>query len=251
MVARGLVQSRSRARDAVLRGTVTINGQPARKPSQTVLPSDDILTDDKAQRYVSRAALKLLHGLAHFSVDVKGRLALDIGASTGGFTQVLLEQGASHVIAVDVGHGQMGPMLAGDARVTLFEGLNSRALTSDEVPADVSLTVADVSFVSLRLALMPTLDLVQPGCFLITLIKPQFEVGRDFVGRGGIVTDPAQHDRVCVEVSEFLTGKGWTVMGVTPSPVEGGDGNLEFLLGAVKGPHHPFGELLQRRSDLV
>jgi 23S rRNA (cytidine1920-2'-O)/16S rRNA (cytidine1409-2'-O)-methyltransferase len=234
LVARGLVQSRARARDAVLRGTVTINGQPARKPSQSVLSSDDLQTDDQAQRYVSRAALKLLHGLSHFNVTVKGRVALDLGASTGGFTQVLLEQGASHVISVDVGHGQMGGKLAGDERVTLYEGLNARHLTEDHLPADLSLIVSDVSFISLRLALMPTLDLVETGCELIALIKPQFEVGRDKVGRGGIVTDPQEHARVCQEITGFLVSQGWNVIGLTPSPVEGGDGNVEFLLAAVK-----------------
>ncbi len=234
LVARGLAQSRSRARDAILRGTISVNGVPARKPSQGVFADDDIQTTDVAKRFVSRAALKLLHGLQHFNMSAKDRVALDLGASTGGFTQVLLEGGASHVIAIDVGHGQMVSHVASDPRVTLLESLNSRDVTDEEVPPTVSLIVADVSFISLRLALMPTLSLVAGGTELLVLLKPQFEVGRHFVGRGGIVSDPEQHERVCNEVSGFLDAQGWTVKGVTPSPMEGGDGNLEFLLAAVK-----------------
>jgi 23S rRNA (cytidine1920-2'-O)/16S rRNA (cytidine1409-2'-O)-methyltransferase len=234
LVARGLAQSRSRARDAILRGTISVNGVPARKPSQGVFADDDIQTTDVAKCFVSRAALKLLHGLQHFNMSAKDRVALDLGASTGGFTQVLLESGASHVIAIDVGHGQMVPHVASDPRVTVFEGLNSRDVTDEEVPPTVSLIVADVSFISLKLALMPTLNLVAAGTELLVLLKPQFEVGRHFVGRGGIVNDPEQHERVCNEVSGFLDAQGWTVKGVTPSPMEGGDGNLEFLLAAVK-----------------
>lgn len=234
LVARGLAQSRSRARDAILRGTISVNGVPARKPSQGVFANDEINTDDVAKRFVSRAALKLLHGLEHFSISALNRIALDLGASTGGFTQVLLEKGATHVIAVDVGHGQMVPHVAANPRVTVFEGLNARDLTNEEVPPTVSLIVADVSFVSLRLALMPTLTLVEAGTEILVLLKPQFEVGRHYVGRGGIVTDPEQHERVCNEVSAFLQAEGWTVKGIAPSPMEGGDGNVEFLLAAVK-----------------
>jgi 23S rRNA (cytidine1920-2'-O)/16S rRNA (cytidine1409-2'-O)-methyltransferase len=234
LVARGLAQSRSRARDAILRGTVKVNGEPARKPSQGVLSEDLLETEDEAQRYVSRAALKLLHGLLHFNIAVTGRTALDIGASTGGFTQVLLEQGAAHVTAVDVGHGQMVAKLANDERVALYEGLNARTLTDEHVSPDVSLIVADVSFISLKLALLPALNLVTAGCELIALVKPQFEVGRENVGRGGIVSDPNEHARVCWEISAFLEAQGWIVKGVVPSPVEGGDGNAEFLMGAIK-----------------
>jgi 23S rRNA (cytidine1920-2'-O)/16S rRNA (cytidine1409-2'-O)-methyltransferase len=251
LVARGLAQSRSRARDAILRGTVSVNDVPARKPSQGVFAGDKIRTEDEAQRFVSRAALKLLHGLAFFNISPKDRIALDLGASTGGFTQVLLEKGATHVIAVDVGHGQMVPHVASNPRVTLYEGMNARDLTNEEVPSTVSLIVADVSFISLRLVLMPTLTLVAAGTELLVLLKPQFEVGRHYVGRGGIVTDMEQHERVCNEVSAFLEAEGWTVKGITPSPMEGGDGNAEFLLAAVKRPHQPFGQLLQRRSDLA
>lgn len=234
LVVRGLVSSRSRARDAILRNTVVVNGVAARKPSQGVFPSDDVSVADAAQQYVSRSALKLLHALQHFEVDAAGRNALDIGASTGGFTQVLLNQGAAHVTAIDVGHGQMVADIAKHTRVTSIENLNARNLTREHVPANTDLIVCDVSFISLKLALPPALSLVNANAELISLIKPQFEVGREHVRRGGIVTDPTQHARVCAEIGAFLEGQGWTVRGTIASPVEGGDGNVEFLLAAVK-----------------
>jgi 23S rRNA (cytidine1920-2'-O)/16S rRNA (cytidine1409-2'-O)-methyltransferase len=234
LVLRKLVQSRSRARDAILRGTVWVNGTAARKPSQTVLDSDTLRVDDIAQRYVSRSALKLLHGLQHFNIAPKGRSALDIGASTGGFTQVLLEQGAAHVTAIDVGHGQIADQLTSDVRVTIFEELNAKDLQRQHISEGVDLIVCDVSFISLKLALLAALDLVAKSSELIALVKPQFEVGREFVGKGGLVTDPQQHVRVCNEVADFLEQHGWAVKGLTHSPIEGGDGNAEFLIAAVK-----------------
>jgi 23S rRNA (cytidine1920-2'-O)/16S rRNA (cytidine1409-2'-O)-methyltransferase len=234
LVERGLCQSRSRARDAVLRDTVLVNGVAARKPSQTVLETDVLKVADAAQHYVSRAALKLLHALDHFKVNVKGRYGLDIGASTGGFTQVLLERGATHVTAIDVGHGQMVAAVADDPRVTPVENINARDLGREHVPLAVDLIVADVSFISLKLALPPALSLVPQGSDLVALIKPQFEVGRAYVGRGGIVTDPGQHARVCEDIFVFLEEQGWTAKGVTASPVDGGDGNAEFLIAAEK-----------------
>jgi 23S rRNA (cytidine1920-2'-O)/16S rRNA (cytidine1409-2'-O)-methyltransferase len=188
--------------------------------------------EDAARNYVSRAALKLKHGLAQFGISASGKACLDIGASTGGFTQVLLEEGAAHVTAIDVGHGQMK---LDDPRITLIEGLNARDLCADHLGAPVDLVVCDVSFISLRLALPRALELAAEGAVLVALIKPQFEAGRDAVGKGGIVTDPLEHERVCREITEFLLGEGWRVLGVTASPVEGGDGNREFLIGAVKG----------------
>jgi 23S rRNA (cytidine1920-2'-O)/16S rRNA (cytidine1409-2'-O)-methyltransferase len=234
LVVRGLSQSRSRARDAILRGTVLVNGVPARKPSQGVFAVDVLSVHDEAQNYVSRAAVKLLLALDHFKITVEGRHALDIGASTGGFTQVLLERGALHVTAIEVGHSQMAPELASHRRVTLLEGLNARDLTREHVAEDVSLIVCDVSFIPLKLALSAALSLVTSGTELVALIKPQFEVGREFVGRGGMVTDTAQHVRVCEEVSVFLEEQGWDVLGVIASPVDGGDGNAEFLVAARK-----------------
>lgn len=232
LVSRGLYPSRSRARDAVLRGTVRVDGEAAGKPSQTVGPNNLITIHDEAQHYVSRAALKLKHGLLHFAIDPKGRQCLDIGASTGGFTQVLLEQGAAHVTAIDVGHGQMR---IEDPHLTLIEGLNARDLSRGHVAHPVDLIVCDVSFISLKLALPPALGMAEQGAALVALIKPQFEAGREALGKGGIVTDPLAHERVCGEITVFLRQLGWRVQGLTASPVEGGDGNREFLIAARKG----------------
>ena len=232
LVARGLYASRARARDAVLRGTVLVNGAPARKPSQTIPDEAELRVHDRARDYVSRAALKLIVALDHFQIDVDGRRALDIGASTGGFTQVLLERGASQVIAIEVGHGQLALQ---DARIDLREGINARDLTRDDVPADVSLVTCDVSFIPLAIALPPALELAAEGAHLVVLIKPQFEVGRDGIGKGGMVKDEAVHAQVCEDVASFIHDAGWRVLGVIPSPIEGGDGNAEFLLAAFKG----------------
>ncbi|MCA3562320.1 MAG: TlyA family RNA methyltransferase [Aestuariivirga sp.] len=232
LVARGLYPSRSRARDAVLRGTVRIDGEAAVKPSQTVGASTVLTIEDEAQAYVSRAALKLKHGLAEFGISAAGKNCLDIGACTGGFTQVLLEEGAAHVTAIDVGHGQMKVT---DPRVTLIEGLNARDLCTDHLDRPIRLIVCDVSFISLKLALVPALGLAEEGALLVALIKPQFEAGKDAIGKGGLVTDPAVRERVCGEVTDFLRAQGWRVLGVEPSPVVGGDGNREFLVAAGKG----------------
>ena len=231
LVARGLCTSRARARDAVLRGTVLVNGEAARKPSQNIYPEAKLSVTDQAQAYVSRAALKLIHALDHFKIETAGHIALDIGASTGGFTQVLLERGATKVIAIEVGHGQMA---LEDKRIELHEGLNARDLSRDEVPENVSLLVVDVSFIPLHIALLPALDLVAEGSHLVALIKPQFEVGREGIGKGGMVKDQAAHEKVCADVAALITAQGWRVLGVIPSPMEGGDGNLEFLIAAVK-----------------
>ncbi|WP_421693488.1 TlyA family RNA methyltransferase [Aestuariivirga sp.] len=232
LVARGLYPSRSRARDAVLRGTVMIDGETAAKPSQLVGPNNVLTTRDAAHGYVSRAALKLKHGLSHFGISAEGKHCLDIGASTGGFTQVLLEEGAAHVTAIDVGHGQMKLQ---DPRITLVEGLNARDLCTEHLDRAVELIVCDVSFISLKLALPKAMALAEEGAALVALIKPQFEAGKEAVGKGGIVGDPIEHARVCAEIVSFLRAEGWRVLGVTESPVEGGDGNREYLVGAVKG----------------
>ena len=163
-----------------------------------------------------------------------GLNALDIGASTGGFTQVLLEQGARHVTAIDVGHGQFVAWLKSRDRVTSIEGLNARDLAEEHLDRDIGIIVCDVSFISLKLALPQALALVQSGSRLIALIKPQFEAGREAVGRSGLVTDPAEHARVCDEIVAFLESGNWSVIGLAPSPLEGADGNQEFLVAALK-----------------
>lgn len=236
LVGRGLFASRSRARDAIERGTVAVDGAVVRKPGQGVSPQAAIAVDDPAQRYVSRAALKLIAGLDHFAFDPTGRDALDIGASTGGFTQVLLERGAAHVTAIDVGHGQIHPDIAGDRRVTVIEGLNARDLTlADLAQQQPDFIVSDVSFISLKLALPPALDLAKAGAKAVLLVKPQFEAGREAIGKGGLLKNPDDAGRVAEELRDWLDNlPGWRALGLCPSPIEGGDGNREFLLAGEK-----------------
>ena len=236
LVERGLAPTRARARDAILRGHVTIGGRLAAKPAQTVEDSAEIAVDDPAAAYVSRAALKLIAGLDRFGFSPNGRTALDLGASTGGFTQVLLERGARKVFAIDVGHGQLDPSLAADPRVVSREGLNARDLTLADIGEEVGAIVADVSFISLRLVLPPALRLAAPGAWGVFLVKPQFEAGRDAIGKGGIVRDAQLGERTAAELAAWLeTEMGWRTAGVILSPIEGGDGNREFLLGAERG----------------
>jgi 23S rRNA (cytidine1920-2'-O)/16S rRNA (cytidine1409-2'-O)-methyltransferase len=234
LVARGLAETRARARDAVLRGHVTVDGRAATKPGETVEDGAVLALDDPAAAYVSRAALKLVAGLDAFGFDVAGRACLDIGASTGGFTQVLLERGARHVAAIDVGHGQMHPRIAGDERVTNVEGLNARDLAAPDLAEPPEAIVSDVSFISLTLALPPALALAAPRAIGVFLVKPQFEVGRDGVGKGGLV-DPETGRAAADRIRDWLDGReNWRVVGLVPSPIAGGDGNHEFLLGAVR-----------------
>jgi 23S rRNA (cytidine1920-2'-O)/16S rRNA (cytidine1409-2'-O)-methyltransferase len=234
LVARGLAETRARARDAILRGHVTVDGRTAAKPGEPVDAAAVLSLDDPAAAYVSRAALKLVAGLDAFGVDVAGRACLDLGASTGGFTEVLLGRGARHVTAVDVGHGQMHPRVAADPRVTSLEGLNARDLVIGHLPEPPSVVVSDVSFISLTLALPPALALAAPGAAGVFLVKPQFEVGRGGVGKGGLV-DPGLAGETAARVADWLDGRdGWRSRGLVPSPIAGGDGNHEFLLGATR-----------------
>ena len=236
LVGRGLFASRSRARDAVERGTVRVGGVVAAKPGQMLGEDVAIAVDDPARAYVSRAALKLIAGLDRFGFDARGGEALDIGASTGGFTQVLLERGAAHVTAIDVGHGQMHPSISADRRVRSVEGLNARDLTAGDLDGRMpDFVVSDVSFISLKLALPPALALVRPGAKAVLLVKPQFEAGRQAVGKGGLLRDPAMAAAVAQDLLHWLDGlPGWRAVGLVPSPIEGGDGNREYLLGGVK-----------------
>jgi 23S rRNA (cytidine1920-2'-O)/16S rRNA (cytidine1409-2'-O)-methyltransferase len=234
LVAAGLAPSRSRARDAVRRGAVTVDGARAAKPGQLVAADAALALDDPAAGYVSRAALKLAAGLDRFGFDPAGRTVLDLGASTGGFTQLLLERGAARVIAVDVGHGQMTPALAADPRVILREGLNARDLSAaDLAGCPVEALACDVSFISLKLALPPALRLAEAGAWGVFLVKPQFEVGPHLIGKGGLVRDAAAADAVAEEVADWLGAQpGWRVVGLVSSPIAGGSGNRELLLGA-------------------
>ena len=235
LVTRGLYGTRSRARDAILRGRVKVEGAIAARPGAAVPPQAAIEITDEAQRYVSRAALKLSHGLDHFAISPSGLAALDLGASTGGFTEVLLERGARHVTALDVGHGQMAPHLAGDPRVTLLEGLNARDLGARHLAEPPGLITADVSFISLKVALPPALALAPPGAWLVALIKPQFEAGHAHVSKAGVVRDRDVQDTVRRDIADWLaTAMAWRVLGTTDSPLAGGSGNREYLIAARK-----------------
>lgn len=236
LVALNRFETRSRARDAIARGTVTVNGAKAVKPGMTVSADAEIVIDDPAERYVSRAALKLIAALDHFVLSPKDAHALDIGASTGGFTQVLLERGAAHVTAIDVGHGQMSPRLTGDQRVTNIEGLNARNLVRADIgERKVDWIVSDVSFISLKLALPPALALAAPGALCVLLVKPQFEAGKENIGKKGLLKNPELGPQIAADLEHWFTAEmGWQSLGITPSPIEGGDGNREFLLAGRK-----------------
>lgn len=236
LVRLGFYDSRSRARDAIARGAVLVEGKVATKAGAQVSASAAIELADPARGYVSRAALKLKAGLEAFKFDPAGRDALDIGASTGGFTQVLLEAGANHVVAVDVGHDQLHATLATDPRITNLEGLNARDLIREHLAQhDIGAVVSDVSFISLKLALPPALDLAASGAFAVLLVKPQFEAGRAAIGKGGLLKDPDLGPHIATDLARWLGSQpGWRAVGPIPSPIEGGDGNREFLIGGIK-----------------
>ena len=236
LVGRGLFQTRSRARDAIERGTVSVSGKVETRPGRPVEPGVEIVVEDPARGYVSRSALKLVAALDHFAIDVAGAAALDVGASTGGFTQVLLERGAASVIALDVGRDQLNETLRADPRVLVIEGLNARDLTVDHLGGvRPQIVAADVSFISLKLALPPALMLAAPGASAALLGKPQFEAGREAIGKGGLLRDPALGPRIAEDLSAWLDVQpGWRSLGVIAPPIQGGDGNREFLLGGRK-----------------
>jgi len=232
LVASGRYATRSRAADAVRRGCIAVNGEVATRLSMPVVETDRIETADFGRAYVSRAALKLKAGLEASGYCPAGRIALDLGASTGGFTQLLLEEGAAKVWAVDVGHGQMHPAVRADARVRLLEGVNARDLAGKMLDGErPQFLVADLSFISLRLALPPALQLAVPGAKGIFLVKPQFELGPDAIGKGGLVRDESAARQCADEMSVWLSGEpGWRAEGVVASPIAGGSGNREWLL---------------------
>ena len=230
-----MAPTRSRARDLILRGKVLVGGHACDKPATAVGPADAVTLAPDTPAYVSRGAEKLIAALDAFGFDPSGRTALDVGASTGGFTEVLLERGAVRVYAVDVGRGQLDPGIAADPRVVSLEATDARSLDTARIPEPIGAIVADASFISLTKALPAALGLAAPGCWLAALVKPQFEVGPGHVGKGGIVRDAAARDRALADVCAWLAGQpGWTVAGSIPSPILGGSGNTEFLLGAIR-----------------
>jgi 23S rRNA (cytidine1920-2'-O)/16S rRNA (cytidine1409-2'-O)-methyltransferase len=229
VVNRELAPSRERARALILAGQVTVNGQPATKAGTAVDEQADVAVAGPDHPYVGRGGLKLAHALDTFHIDVTGRQALDVGASTGGFTDVLLQRGAVRVVALDVGHGQLDWTLRNDPRVIVIERFNARHLTRDDLPCLMDVVTVDVSFISLRQILPAVCRVLAPAADVVALVKPQFEAGRGEVGRG-VVRDPAIHARVVEEVSAAAREVGLTPLGSVPSPITGASGNVEFLL---------------------
>ena len=235
LVDRGLVESRTRGQALVLAGVVFSGETKLAKPGQTVPRDAPLEVRGRDHPWVSRGGIKLAHALEHFGLDPVGVTAMDIGSSTGGFTDVLLNKGAAHVFAVDSGTNQLAWKLRQDPRVTVLEQTSARILTEQQIDRPCSWVVCDASFIGLAKVLEVPLRLAAPDCTLVALIKPQFEVGRGEVGKGGVVRDAALHDRVCGEVRDWLTGAGWRVLGVERSPITGPEGNVEFLIAAQRG----------------
>ncbi|MGV3479997.1 MAG: TlyA family RNA methyltransferase [Sphingobium sp.] len=232
LVDRGLVESRTRAQALILAGLVFSGERKIDKAGQALPPDAPIEVRGRDHPWVSRGGIKLAHAIAHFGWDVTGAVAIDVGSSTGGFTDVLLTNGAARVYAVDSGTNQLAWKLRQDSRVIVHEKTSARILTAEHIPEPVDLIVCDASFISLAKVLDVPLSFVRAGARLIALIKPQFEAGREEVGKGGVVRDPAVHARVCAEVVAWLEQKSWAIDGVVESPITGPEGNIEFLVAA-------------------
>jgi len=235
LVERGLVESRSRAQALIMAGNVYTETKRLDKAGQQVKADIPIEIKGQDHPWVSRGGLKLEKGLKQFEISAEGKTCLDVGASTGGFTDVLLEGGAAKVYAVDVGTGQLAWKLRQDERVVVMEKTNARHLTTEDIPDAIDLVVCDASFIGLETVLPAALNLVQPGGHVIALIKPQFEVGKGRVGKGGVVREPELHQEVCDRIEAWLNGlDGWSVLGLTESPIKGPEGNVEFLICGQK-----------------
>lgn len=235
LVERGLADSRTRAQALIMAGKVLVDDRPHSKPGHPVSVTAAVrLKDMPAHQWVSRGALKLLRGIDAFNLNVQEAVCLDVGASTGGFSEVLLHHGAARVYAVDVGYGQLAWSLRNNPKVVVLERTNARHLTETEIPEKVDCIVCDASFIGLDKVLPVPLTFARTGAMLIALIKPQFEAGPDKVGKGGIVRDQAVYADVCADVRMFLAQSGWRVLDVIDSPITGADGNHEFLIGAVR-----------------
>jgi 23S rRNA (cytidine1920-2'-O)/16S rRNA (cytidine1409-2'-O)-methyltransferase len=231
---RGLAESRTRAQALIMAGLVFAGGAKVAKAGQMLLDDAQIDVRGRDHPWVSRGGVKLAHGLDNFGWDVAGAVAIDVGSSTGGFTDVLLTRGVARVYAVDSGTNQLSWKLREDPRVVVLERTSARILTPAHISEPVDLIVCDASFIGLAKVLERPLTFAKPGARLLALVKPQFEAGRDEVGKGGVVRDPIVHARVCEEVAGWLSQQGWDVLGVTPSPITGPEGNIEFLLAARK-----------------
>ena len=235
LVERGLVESRTRAQALVMAGLVFSGETKLVKSGQQLAEDAPLEVRGRDHPWVSRGGIKLAHAIAEFSLDPAGVTAMDVGSSTGGFTDVLLQGGADHVIAVDSGTNQLAWKLRQDERVTVLEQTSARILTPDMIGREYEWVVCDASFISLRKVLQVPLQLAAAQCQLVALIKPQFEVSREEVGKGGVVRDEALHSRVCAEARAWLEEGGWTVQGITRSPITGPEGNVEFLIAANRG----------------
>lgn len=234
LVARGLVESRTRAQALIMAGAVFSGERKIAKAGDMLAEDAPLEVRGKDHPWVSRGGIKLDHGLTHFGFDVSGAVALDVGSSTGGFTDVLLSRGAAKVYAIDVGTNQLAWKLRQDPRVIVHEQTNARFLDETIVPEPIDIVVCDASFIAMAKVLESPLKLAKSGAKLLALIKPQFEAGRAEVGKGGVVRDPAIHQRVCDEAKGWVESQSWEVLGITASPITGPEGNVEFLLGAVK-----------------
>jgi 23S rRNA (cytidine1920-2'-O)/16S rRNA (cytidine1409-2'-O)-methyltransferase len=235
LVDRGLVESRAKAQALIMAGKVFSAERRIAKAGDLVAEDAPLEVKGQDHPWVSRGGLKLAHALAHFALDPKGAVAIDVGASTGGFTDVLLAHGAAKVYAVDVGHGQLAWKLRNDERVVVLERTNARYLSAQEIPEPVDWVACDASFIGLETVLPAALSLTGLNAVAIALIKPQFEVGPDRVGKGGVVRDPALHQEVCERIRSWLARQpGWSVLGIVESPVLGPEGNKEFLIAALK-----------------
>lgn len=234
LVAQGLAESRTRAQALILAGNVFAGDKRVAKAGDLLAGDAALTVKGRDHPWVSRGGIKLDHGLTKFGFDVSGAVALDVGSSTGGFTDVLLSRGAAKVYAVDVGTNQLAWKLRSDPRVVVHEQTNARELDTAIIPEPVDIIVCDASFISLAKVLDAALDLARPGARLVALVKPQFEAGRGEVGKGGVIRDSAIHTRVCEDAANWVRSRGWTVCGIERSPITGPEGNVEFLLGAVK-----------------
>jgi len=233
LVERGLFESRARARAAIEAGLVVANDKPVVKPSE-VIPADAVLQAEPAHPYVSRGGVKLAGALEEYPIDIEGHVCLDVGASTGGFTEVLLANGAAMVFSIDVGHGQLHPSLQGHSKIVSMEETDIRSYEGKRLPARPDIVVVDVSFISLKAVLPVALSLAAAPMHLLALIKPQFE-GKGKHDKGGIIRDATVHQQVCDDIAAFAASLGCTDIKVFPSPIKGGDGNSEFFLGARRG----------------
>jgi 23S rRNA (cytidine1920-2'-O)/16S rRNA (cytidine1409-2'-O)-methyltransferase len=234
LVERGLAPSRARAQALVMAGTVFVGEAKVDKPGQQVAGDAAVEVRGRDHPWVSRGGIKLAHALDHFGIDVSDAVAMDIGSSTGGFTDVLLQRGAAHVFAVDSGTNQLAWKLREDPRVTVYEQTSARLLTPEMIDRPCNMVVCDASFIALSKVLDVPLGLAAPRCRLVALIKPQFEVGKAEVGKGGVVRDRELHERVCTEVGQWLEGLGWDIEGIVESPITGPKGNVEFLVSALR-----------------